>query len=249
MTQAEKLIKLAAAEVGVRETGNNNVKYNTDFYGKPVSGAAYAWCCAFVWWLFKKAGLSMLFFDGKKTAYCPDVHNWAKKNGLIVDKAKGRPGDIILFDWQPNGKADHIGIIEKVISGGYQTIEGNWENAVKRVARVKMGEVLAVIRPKWGAAAAATPAPVTVVKSPQATAGDFKIGEKVRVKPGNTFYWPGGPKMNPGVPKARWIIVKQTLNNGKPENKGGKRCVVLGAADGFKDINTWCAAEFLERVG
>jgi hypothetical protein len=154
MTKQETLIAKARAELGTRETppGSNNVKYNTAYYGKAVSGAAYAWCCAFVWWCFQQAGLSALFFDGKKTNYCPDVHNWARKNRLIVSKNDGQPGDIILFDWSPrNGLANHIGIIEKRASAGYQTIEGNWNNCVCRVTRETMSDILAVIRPRWGA--------------------------------------------------------------------------------------------------
>ena len=49
-----------------------------------------------------------------------------------------KPGDVIFYDWQDNGKgdnsgwADHVGIVEKV-SGGYITvIEGNYSGAVKR---------------------------------------------------------------------------------------------------------------------
>ncbi|MBR2717564.1 MAG: peptidoglycan-binding protein, partial [Oscillospiraceae bacterium] len=51
---AAKLIKIAESQVGVKESpaGSNNVKYNTWYYGHPVSGAAYPWCCVFVEWCF-----------------------------------------------------------------------------------------------------------------------------------------------------------------------------------------------------
>ena len=28
-------------------------KYNTAFYGREVSGRAYPWCMAFIWWVFR----------------------------------------------------------------------------------------------------------------------------------------------------------------------------------------------------
>jgi hypothetical protein len=35
------------------------------------------------------------------------------------------PGDIIFFDWESDGLADHVGIVEKVENGLIYTIEGN----------------------------------------------------------------------------------------------------------------------------
>ena len=45
---------------------NNNVKYNTEYYGREVSGSEYPWCCCFLWSLFAHANASKLFYDGKK---------------------------------------------------------------------------------------------------------------------------------------------------------------------------------------
>lgn len=36
MATASTIIKTASNEIGVKETGNNNVKYNTEYYGKAV---------------------------------------------------------------------------------------------------------------------------------------------------------------------------------------------------------------------
>ena len=51
---AERLLAIAASQVGVKESpaGSNNVKYNTWYWGKIVSGDAWPWCAAFVSWLF-----------------------------------------------------------------------------------------------------------------------------------------------------------------------------------------------------
>lgn len=51
----QKLLAIEAGQVGVTEypRESNNVKYNTWFYGHPVSGAdIYPWCCAFQAWCF-----------------------------------------------------------------------------------------------------------------------------------------------------------------------------------------------------
>ena len=52
MATASTIIKTASNEIGVKETGNNNVKYNTEYYGKAVNGDAIRWCAVFVWWVF-----------------------------------------------------------------------------------------------------------------------------------------------------------------------------------------------------
>lgn len=122
MTECEKLLSVARNQIGIKESpsGSNSVIYNTEYYGRKVSGANYPWCCAFVWWVFRKAGLSNLFYNGKKTAYCPAVLSWGKKT------TNPQPGDLVLFDFKHNGVPGHIGILEKKLSSNlYQTIEGN----------------------------------------------------------------------------------------------------------------------------
>lgn len=34
---------------GYAPRSSNHVTFNTDFYGRSVSGPAYPWCCTFVW--------------------------------------------------------------------------------------------------------------------------------------------------------------------------------------------------------
>ena len=161
---ASKVMSVAKSYIGTKESpaGSNNVIFNTDYYGHPVrdgspnKNSAYPWCCVYVWDVFRIAGASALFYGGKKTDYCPAVHDWARKNGLIVAKDKGRYGDLILFDWNANGAADHIGfVVENKGGGNYTTIEGNTsltsnDNGGKVMERNrKAKEVLAVIRPRY----------------------------------------------------------------------------------------------------
>lgn len=127
MSDVEKIIETAKAEIGVKEnpSGSNNVKYNTDYYGRAVSGSAYPWCAAFCYWVFKKAGLSHLFYGGNKTAYCPSIESYYKSIGRWYT-SNPKKGDLVLFDFGGNGVSEHIGILEKVNSDGtYSVIEGN----------------------------------------------------------------------------------------------------------------------------
>ena len=52
--------------------------------------------------------------------------NWFKDNAGWADgSAEPSPGDIIFFDWEPDGYPDHVGIVEKSEGGLVYTIEGN----------------------------------------------------------------------------------------------------------------------------
>ena len=118
---AGKILDLARSQIGVKESpaGSNKVKYN-DTYG----GGPKAWCCVFVWWLFREAGASELFFNGAKTAYAPALLTYHKKMGQAV-YGDYEPGDVIFFDFNGNGTADHVGICESWDSMHITTIDGN----------------------------------------------------------------------------------------------------------------------------
>lgn len=156
---AKDIMNIAIKEIGTKElpANSNNVKYNTWYYGNTVSGSAYPWCCAFVNWIFDKAGASSLFYDGKKTAYCPTVESWGKSNKLTIDKSKGQYGDIVLFDFYDKGISCHIGlIVQKNSNGTYKTIEGNTaignnDNGGSVMYRTRnQASIRCIIRPKYG---------------------------------------------------------------------------------------------------
>ena len=159
MAVAVDIVKKAASYIGTKEkpSGSNNVIFNNHYYGKVVKGA-YPWCCVFVWDIFRMCGASDLFYDGKKTTYCPDLQSWGKKKGLAVNKSDGQAGDIVFFDWNGNGLADHVGIIEsRNLDGSYITIEGNTSQtsndnggSVMRRNR-RLSEICTIIRPKYEA--------------------------------------------------------------------------------------------------
>lgn len=157
MATAKQIIDKARRYIGTKESPaySNNVIFNTDYYGHPVSGSDYPWCVTFVWDIFRMCDASELFYDGRKTAYCPAVLSWGRENGLIV--TDGREGDLILFDWDntnPND-ADHIGFIAgRGDDGYYITIEGNTaigndSNGGEVMERRRSTGIRAIIRPRY----------------------------------------------------------------------------------------------------
>ena len=158
MAKASEVMKIAKSYVGTKESPpySNNVIFNTHYYGHEVSGGNYSWCVVFVWDIFRMTGASNLFCDGRKTAWVDTVRDWAKSNGLVVSKDKGRHGDLAIFDWNHNGSGDHIGFIDaKNADGSYQTCEGNTSfdnnsNGGEVQIRTRYpSEIMMIIRPKY----------------------------------------------------------------------------------------------------
>ena len=54
-------INIARSQIGIKETGTNNVKYNTWYYGRAVNGrtgtSEYAWCVTFICWCANQIGI------------------------------------------------------------------------------------------------------------------------------------------------------------------------------------------------
>lgn len=117
----QKILDIARGEIGTTESGTNRgemMKYPS-FFGR----GSEAWCADFTSWVMNKSGLKM------NDPYTPSVVNTLKASGNWKGKTNPQPGDLVLFDWDGDKKADHIGIVEKVNSdGSIGTIEGNTEN-------------------------------------------------------------------------------------------------------------------------
>lgn len=122
-----EVLRIAIGEIGTVEVPakSNRVKYNTWYYGKEVSGAAYPWCMAFVQWCYAQAGQKL----PRVTASCGDLLRWYKKNQPDCVTKNPKPGDIVIFDLpdQPS-TTDHCGIFESLIGDYVTTIDGNTGN-------------------------------------------------------------------------------------------------------------------------
>ena len=120
----EKILTIARSQLGIKENppNSNRVKFNTAYYGQEVSGSAYPWCCAFVWWVFREAGAASLFYGGKKTASCSALLSFHKGQAVRGDY---QPGDIIFFNFNGRKNPAHVGICESWDGQYITTIDGN----------------------------------------------------------------------------------------------------------------------------
>lgn len=157
---ANAIIAKAREYIGVTGSpkGSHNVPFNEWYYGYRVNDpSAYYWCVVFISYLFWILDAAHLFCDGKKANRCKTVRDWATGAGLTVDKASIRPGDLVLFDWEPNNSPDHIGLATSSVTGGkFTTIEGNVDDAVKEMTR-NLDKVALVVRPQYQTGSACNP--------------------------------------------------------------------------------------------
>jgi hypothetical protein len=96
-----------------------------------------AWCACFVSWVLNKAGL--LKQIGGKQCSCPQIMKLAKANKVWRPGVSGiKAGAVVLFDWDNDGVADHVGFYVKTNSDkSLRTIEGNTSNVVSYRNRIR----------------------------------------------------------------------------------------------------------------
>ena len=127
-TNLQKVLDTARSYLGV-ETGSREHKKIVDAYNsvdpKPVGYTANYqddWCDIFVTTVYQQAGLSDLI--GRECGVQRHIGIMEKK-GIWKGRTQPKVGDIVTFDWDGGGWADHIGIVESVNNGVITTIEGN----------------------------------------------------------------------------------------------------------------------------
>lgn len=128
MNQIDKILEVAAKEIGTYEESkySHNVKYNTAYYGGKVHNKYLNWCVVFLWWCFREANLSQLFFNGLKTASCNTLYNFMRLNTPCAYNGNNevRRGDIVFYKFEKK-TLDHVGIVEKIEGDIIVVIEGN----------------------------------------------------------------------------------------------------------------------------
>lgn len=144
----QKLIDIAAAEVGVVETPkNSNTGKRILEYQRATTleGTGWPYCAAFVCWCVREWGklsevrdalkMSKTEFENwrPKTAAAYGFHNWAEKRGLLIMDENEHPGqatlhtgDVVTFDFS------HIGIVKTDYESTILTVEGNTDLAGSR---------------------------------------------------------------------------------------------------------------------
>lgn len=116
----------ALAYVAASQVGSTGGQTYWSWYGYNYR---VEWCACFVSWCAAQCGV--LDIDIPKFAYCPYGVNWFKDKGTWQNRYyTPSPGDVIFFDWEQDGIADHVGIVEKVESGLIHTVEGNIDDSV-----------------------------------------------------------------------------------------------------------------------
>lgn len=158
----KRLLDIARAEIGYRESGDNQIKYasgNIDnlLYGFDMNGSP--WCDFFVDWCFIQAfgydlGSAMTYqFSGCCGAACSSSASYYRQNNALYDRPES--GDQVFF--YVSGGINHTGIVEEVVDGYIATIEGNSSDMVKR-NRYPIGHssIAGYGRPAWKYALNAT---------------------------------------------------------------------------------------------
>ena len=149
------------ADAGVREQpdGSNKVPPLqrlarqldlADYY----TNMGYPWCAFAVFLAALKAGGGSAEQGLRRGAfnalYCPEILAQAEAGRFgmrVVPPSKAERGDIVLFDYAPDGpRAEHVGRVTRAPQGGIVlTVEGNSSQAVARRER-PLGQVRAFVR-------------------------------------------------------------------------------------------------------
>lgn len=83
------------------------------------------WCAIFVSWCADQCGYLDAGVLPKMEGVRPYVNWFIERGQWQGQDYEPSPGDIIFFDWESDGLADHVGIVEKVENGLIYTVEGN----------------------------------------------------------------------------------------------------------------------------
>ena len=196
-----QVLDLAKRQIGYKETGKNETKYARFFdveawqwFNTKKQGAE--WCAIFICWLFaqnetlgQKQALSFLGCPAPKNncaAGCGYLYDYMKAKGYKSDINHVKPGDIVFF--KSGSKCSHVGIAESVSNGKVITIEGNKDNAVKRVTHnISSNIYFGVMSPAWDKAhfykqpEAPAPAPIPEAPKPEVPSNGLKAGDLMTV--------------------------------------------------------------------
>lgn len=117
---------------------NNDNPFNTWYYGRRVSGNAYAWCSVGECYVENHFGI--LALNGGKVAYVPNIVAVARKAGARVwhkpshVPAQGtswaQPGNKITYDFNRSGEAEHTGtFVARINDREFYASEANTETS------------------------------------------------------------------------------------------------------------------------
>ena len=109
-------------QIALSQVGNVGGQPYWSWYGFT---SRVEWCACFVSWVANQAGYIDTNVIPKFSGVIQGI-NWFKAVGEWKEAGfVPNPGDIIFFDWENDGSADHVGIVEKVENNTVHTVEGN----------------------------------------------------------------------------------------------------------------------------
>ena len=125
MSTGLDVLNVARSQIGFHAGAEEENPYGI-WYGIP--NAPY--CAMGVSWCFAQVGLSNLIAaqTPKGFAYNPAALPWFQRQGLVVNKYQGQPGDLVFYDWNSDGVVDHVEILEAASPDGITTIGFNTGN-------------------------------------------------------------------------------------------------------------------------
>lgn len=109
-----------------------------------------SWCATFVTFIFDTMGMSNLI---ERECGCQEMINKCKKRNLVdfTKKLDSQVvGNIVMYDWENDNHADHVGIIYKISTSQLHVIEGNYKDAVRiRNVPKNYASITAYIKPHY----------------------------------------------------------------------------------------------------
>jgi len=151
MASVDDVLSIARNELGYSrwddpQPGTKYGRWYAQDHGSYYGESGVPFCAMFVSWVLAHAGVECAGFPG---AYCPWIVTAGCNAGRAVNKYDAQPGDVILFEWDFDGEADHVGFVEVNYGSYVQCIEGNTNNgAVARRDRY-WDNICCVIRPYY----------------------------------------------------------------------------------------------------
>lgn len=164
----QNVLSKAQSQDGTAESPPNSNKTLYGLWYEP-SLNGQKWCAMFVSWVFHHAGHPLGHIQTKNGIHhCQSAYNYYKEKGRLT--ANPQPGDIVIYDWEGNGHADHIGIFIRWTSDAKTHIEA-WEGNTSTTNDSDGGRVMkrtrsrslikSFINPGVYTETAVTPLPVT----------------------------------------------------------------------------------------
>ena len=116
----------AVVDIAKSQAGNVGGQPYWSWYG---FNSRVEWCACFVSWCYGQMGLSEPRFAACQSQGIP----WFQSHGQwgARDYDNLAPGDAIFFDWDLDGRADHVGIVIGTDGSRVYTVEGNSGDACK----------------------------------------------------------------------------------------------------------------------